>query len=37
MVNWGFGDFRTINKLDISNTNMAKAKMNRLGIVTVSS
>ena len=39
-VYWGFrdfGDFRTINKLDISNTNMAKAKMNRLEIVTVSS
>ena len=43
MVYWSFGDFiesssfRTINILDINNTNMAKAKMSRLEIVTVSS
>ena len=43
MVYWSFGDFiksssfRTINTLDINNTNMAKAKMSRLKIVTVSS
>ena len=43
MVYWSFGDFRksssfrTINTLDISNTGLAKAKMSRLEIITVSS
>ena len=43
MVYWSFGDFiksssfRTINTLDLSKTDFAKAKMNRLQIVTVSS
>ena len=43
MAYWSFGDFikstsfRTINTLDISNTDLAKAKMSRLKIVTVSS
>ena len=43
MVYWGFVDFikssffRTINTLNINNTNMAKAKMSRFEIVTVSS
>ena len=43
MIYWNFGDFiksfsfRTINTLDISNTDVEKAKMSRLEIVTVSS
>ena len=43
MAYWSFGDFimstsfRTINTLDINNTDVAKAKMSRLKIVTVSS
>ena len=42
MVYWGFCDFtksssfRTINTVDTNNTNMTKAKMSRLEIVTVS-
>ena len=41
MVYWGFGDFlksspfRTINTLDIIDTDLAKAKMSRLKIVTI--
>ena len=41
MVYWSFDDFiksspfRTINTLDISNTDLAKAKMCRREIVTV--
>ena len=41
-VYWSFGNFiksssfRTINTLDICNTDIAKAKMSRLEIVTVS-
>ena len=40
MVYWSFGDFIksssfcTINTLDISNTDLAKAKMSRLKIVS---
>ena len=43
MVYWSFGDFIksssfcTINTLDISNTDLAKAKMSWLKVVTVSS
>ena len=43
MVYWSFGDFiksssfRAIKTLDISNTDLVKAKMSRLKIVTVSS
>ena len=41
MVYWSLGDFiksssfRTINNLDISNTDLAKTKIGRLKIVTV--
>ena len=43
LVYWSFSDFtksssfRTINTLDKSNTDLTKAKMDRLKIVTVSS